>query len=88
KTNPLNDKDLAEFVELQKAAISDLKKGESDKSWSVAISGIDQTTYDLSVKHPNIEEAAPLREPKTIIEDIIALDKASEVILAKIKGLL
>ena len=88
KTKPLNDKDLAEFVELQKNAVSDKKKGETDKSWSLAISDIDQATYDLSVKNPNVEEAAPLREPKMIIEDIIALDKESEVILAKIQGLL
>jgi len=88
KTNPLNDKDLAEFVELQKAALSNIKSGESDKSWSLTISEIDQTTYDLSVKNPNIEEEAPLREPKVIIADIIALDKKSEAILAKIQELL
>ncbi|MBD1575911.1 N-6 DNA methylase [Vibrio sp. S11_S32] len=88
KTNPLNDKDLAEFVTLQKTAMSDLKAGETDKSWSLAISDIDQTTYDLSVKNPNVEEAAPLREPKVIIDDIIALDKESEAILAKIQELL
>ena len=92
KTNPLNDKDLAEFVELQKAAVSsnktDREKGETDKSWSLAISDIDESTYDLSLKNPNVEEAAPLREPKVIIDDIIALDKESEAILAKIQELL
>jgi type I restriction enzyme M protein len=88
KTNPLNDNDLKEFVELQKTAVSDKAKGETVKSWSLAISDIDQTTYDLSVKNPNIGEAEALRAPKTIIEDIIALDKESEAILAKIQGLL
>jgi len=88
KTNPLNDKDLAEFVELQKAAISNRESGETDKSWSLAISDIDQATFDLSVKNPNVEEAAPLREPKVIIDDIIQLDKESEAILAKIERLL
>ena len=82
KTNPLNDKDLKEFVELQKSF------ADSDKSWSLAISDIDESTYDLSIKNPNVEEAAPLREPKVIIDDIIALDKESEVILAKIQELL
>lgn len=82
KTNPLNDNDLADFVLLQKGFES------SNKSWSLAISDIDPTTYDLSVKNPNIEDAAPLREPKTIIGDIIALDKESEAILAKIQGML
>ena len=88
KTNPLNDKDLAEFVKLQTTAMSDIKSGESEKSWTLAISDIDQSTYDLSVKNPNIEEAAPLREPNVIIKDIIALDKESELILAKIQELL
>jgi type I restriction enzyme M protein len=88
KTSPLNDNDLAEFVTLQKNSISDKAKGETDKSWSLAVSDIDQATYDLSVTNPNIEEAAPLREPKVIIDDIIALDKESEAILAKIQGLL
>jgi len=88
KTNPLNDKDLSEFVELQKIAASNRAKGETDKSWSLAISDIDESTYDLSVKNPNVEEAVPLREPKVIIDDIIALDKKSEAILAKIQELL
>ena len=47
KTNPLNDDDLAEFVELQKTF------ADSPKSWSVDAKTIDQTTFDLSVKNPN-----------------------------------
>lgn len=81
KTNPLNDNDLKEFVSLQKGF------EESKKSWSLAVSEVDQATYDLSVKNPNSEEEAPLREPKAIIEEIIALDKESEAILAKIQEL-
>ena len=45
-------------------------------------------TWDLSVKNPNTREAAPLREPQAIIEEIIALDKESEAILGKIQELL
>ena len=81
KTNPLNDNDLEEFVSLQK------DRKDSDKSWSVNVSDIDQTTWDLSVKNPNVKEEAPLREPKEIIADIIELDKESEAILAKIREL-
>jgi type I restriction enzyme M protein len=88
KTNPLNDKDLEDFVTLQQAAMNDLSKGNSEKSWSMAVSDIDKSTYDLSVKNPHIKEEAPLREPKVIIDDIIALDKESEAILAKIQELL
>jgi len=47
KTNPLNDADLAEFIELQKT------KADSPKSWSVDAKSIDQTTFDLSVKNPD-----------------------------------
>ena len=82
KTNPLNDNDLKEFVDLQKGF------ADSDKSWSFAITDIDESTYDLSVNNPNAEEDAPLREPNTIVDDIIALDKESEAILAKIQELL
>jgi len=81
KTNPLNDNDLKEFVRLQKGF------EESDKSWSLNTTELDQSTYDLCVKNTNAEEDAPLREPKAIIEEIIALDKESEAILAKIQEL-
>src|SRR6202044_1776781 len=47
KTNPLNDEDLAEFVKLQKTFAN------SQKSWSIDISTIDQGSLDLSVKNPN-----------------------------------
>jgi len=81
KNNPLNDKDLKEFVELQKTF------AHSDKSWSIDASDLD-VSFDLSVKNPNVEEEAPLREPTVIIEDIMALDKESEVILESIRELL
>jgi type I restriction enzyme M protein len=61
KTNPLNDHDLQEFVSLQKGF------EDSDKSWSLTVADIDQTTYDLSVKNPNAEEEAPLREPRLLL---------------------
>ena len=82
KTNPLNDKDLKEFVELQKGF------DESEQSWSLVTTELDEATWDLSVKNPNVEEEAPLREPQAIIEEIIALDKESEAILGKIQELL
>ena len=82
KTNPLNDNDLQEFVNLQKTF------EDSPKSWSIAIKDIDQTTWDLSVKNPNVEEEAPLKDPKDIIAEIIALDKESEAILESIQEFL
>jgi type I restriction enzyme M protein len=58
KTNPLNDDDLAEFVNLQKTF------ADSGKSWSVDARGIDPATFDLSVKNPNNgEEIDHLPQP-------------------------
>ncbi len=82
KTNPLNDNDLKEFVELQYGF------KESEKSWSLNVADVDESTWNLSVKNPNAEEEAPLREPSEIIKEIISLDKESEVILGSIQGLL
>lgn len=87
KTNPLNDKDLQEFVELQKAALSGKKSADSAKSWTVEVADVNRATWDLSVKNPNVEEEAPLREPAVIIEEIIALDGESEAILGRIREL-
>ena len=86
KTNPLNDADLQEFVELQRQAASG-KDGDSEKSWSIEVAELDQATWDLSVKNPNAKQEVALREPKEIIAEIIALDKESEAILTKIQDL-
>jgi type I restriction enzyme M protein len=82
KTNPLNDADLAEFVELQKTF------ADSPKSWSVDASGIDQTTFDLSVKNPNGGEEVIHRSPQDIMDEIAALDLESAAVLQTIRGLL
>jgi len=82
KTNPLNDDDLSEFVELQKTL------ADSPKSWSADTKGIDQTTFDLSVKNPNIGDVVKHRTPQAIMDEIAALDAESAEVLETIKGLL
>ena len=82
KTNPLSDNDLKEFVKLQQT----FKK--SAKSWSLPVSKLDKTTWDLSVKNPNAGEEVALRSPQEIIAEIIELDKESRDILKSIKGLM
>ena len=82
KTNPLNDADLAEFVELQKS------KADSPKSWSVDAASIDPATYDLSVKNPDGGEAVVHRSPQHIMDEIAAMDAESAAVLAKIRALL
>ncbi|MFT4793224.1 MAG: type I restriction enzyme M protein [Paracoccaceae bacterium] len=82
KTNPLNDADLAEFVELQKTC------AEGPKSWRIARADLDEGTADLSVKNPNAPEAAALRSPEDIIADMLARDAETAKILESIRGLL
>lgn len=79
KTNPLNEKDLAEFVELQKI------RKDSGNSWSVDVSKVDTKTFDLSVKNPNGSKEKPLRSPKEILTAMRKLDEESEEIMGKIK---
>jgi type I restriction enzyme M protein len=82
KTNPLNDTDLAEFVELQKTF------ADSPKSWSVDAKTIDSATFDLSVKNPNGGETVLHRSPQVIMQEIVALDAESTEVLENIKALL
>ena len=82
KTNPLNENDLKEFETLQKTF------GESENSWSIDVSSLDITTYDLSVKNPNKKEEAALRDPQEILEEMRALDEESADILNSILELI
>lgn len=82
KTNPLNENDLAEFVELQK------NFADSENSWTVNVKDIDQNTFDLSVKNPNKKEVVRLRSPHEILEEMKALDEESAEILKGIADLI
>ncbi len=82
KTNPLNDADLIDFIELQKTF------ADSPRSWSVDVTGIDTTTYDLSVKNPDGGEVIIHRTPHEIMDEIAALDAESAEVLANIRVLL
>lgn len=82
KTNPLNENDLAEFVELQKTF------ADSENSWTVNIKDVDKSTLDLSVKNPNKKEEEPLRSPEEILNEIKALDIESAEVLKSIKELI
>ena len=80
KTNPLNDKDLEEFI--------DLKNKTRDKVRMLKIGDVDKNTYDLSVKNPNLPEKEPLRDPKEILKEMEVLDSQTNVILKSIKDFL
>lgn len=82
KGNPLNEADLAEFVKLQNT------KADSDNSWSVDTSTVDQTTFDLSVKNPNKGEEVALREPQVILKEMKELDTKIQSSVMSIKNIL
>ncbi|NCD41992.1 MAG: SAM-dependent DNA methyltransferase [Bacteroidia bacterium] len=82
KTNPLNESDLAEFIELQKTF------ADSENSWSIDVRSLSGAEVDLSVKNPNKKEAVQLRSPNEILEEIKALDEESADILKGIAELI
>ncbi|MBV5341443.1 MAG: N-6 DNA methylase [Deltaproteobacteria bacterium] len=82
KTNPLNDSDLVDFIELQSTF------ADSPKSWSVDVAGVDQGSFDLSVKNPDGGEVVVHRTPLDIMDEIAVLDAESAEVLANIRVLL
>jgi len=82
KTNALNEKDLADFVELQKT------KAESENSWTLNVKDIDPKTFDLSAKNPNKKEETALRQPQEILAQMRELDAETEEILESIANLI
>jgi type I restriction enzyme M protein len=82
KTNPLNEKDLDDFLTLQKS------KADSENSWTVDIADVDPASFDLSVKNPHRKTDTTLRAPAAILEEMKSLDEESAAILEKIQGML
>jgi len=82
KTNPLNDADLAPFIEAQKTFAT------TAQSWSVDAATINPSTFDLSAKNPSGGEVLAHRSPQDIMDDIAALDLEAANVLASIRALL
>ena len=82
KTNPLNDADLAEFIQFQKTF------DDSPKSWSVDAKTIDKKTFELPVRNPNGGEEIAHLSPEEIMDEIAALDAEGADALGNIKALL
>ncbi len=74
----LSGDDLTDFVKLQKT------KADSENSWTLKITDVDEKTFDLSAKNPNKKEEAALRDPEKILKEMKQLDKESEDILISI----
>ncbi|MDC0979052.1 N-6 DNA methylase [Gammaproteobacteria bacterium] len=82
KTNPLNDRDMAEFVEMAKT------QELSENSWLVDIADVSKDTWDLDVNNPNSVEQVDNRTPQEIIAEIEELDAQAAKALQAIKELL
>ena len=82
KTNPLNERDLAEFVEMSKT------KELNENSWLVDVADINTDTWDLTVNNPNRVEEVDNRTPAEIIAEIEELDAQAAKALQAIKELL
>jgi len=82
KTNPLNDGDLAEFITLQPTRV------DSEHSWTMNVEDVDLESVDLSVRHPNHTDNISLRDPITIIDEIVSLDSQSTDALKKLRSIL
>jgi type I restriction enzyme M protein len=82
KTNPLNEKDLEDFINLQRSF------GDSENSWRLSISAVPTDTFDLSAKNPNKKDDTVLREPKVILEEMKSLDAETAQVLKSILELI
>ena len=81
KTNPMTEKDLEEFLALQKT------KAESEHSWLLDVSTLSDD-YDLSVKNPNKVEEVDERTPQEIANSIVELNEMNQNLLNEILALL
>lgn len=82
KTNPLNENDLAEFLELFEQRRNAAEGPETANSWNVDGRKVAELAEaDLSVKNPNKKEAVRLRSPNEILEEMKALDEESALIM-------
>ena len=82
KTNPLNENDLREFLELQKM------NANTENSWVINIDDIDSSTWDLTSKNPNQKDTTDKRTPGEILAEIQQLDLEASKAIAAIKELL
>ena len=82
KTNPLNEDDLAEFIDMAKT------KELSDNSWLVGLASVNKENWDLTVNNPNKIEEVNNLTPQEIIADIEQLDMEAAQALKSIKELL
>ena len=78
KTNPMTEKDLEEFLTLQKT------QAESEHSWLLDVSTLGDDC-DLSVKNPTKVEEVDERTPEEILDTIFALESENMDIVSELQ---
>lgn len=79
KTDPLNDDDMAEFIELQST------KPTTQQSWSVSVNDIKTKGYKLFAKNPSKPELnSEIREPEEILDEISLIYNENVMLLQEI----
>lgn len=79
KTNPLTEKDLAEFIS------SAEKQLPTENSWKVSIDSINKDSWDLKPKNPNKEVDNEVRTISEILTEIKFLDSEVAEAMARIE---
>ena len=75
KRNPLNVKDLDDFISKQKLFTI------SDNSWLINVATLDQKTFTIDPKNPNREDDSIVPGPQIILEILNRLEQEREVLL-------
>ena len=82
KTKPLNESDMADFINLQK------EKQISENSWIVDISKINKDNWDLTINNPNKKKKEENFDPYEIIQEIENLELETAKTIKEIKALI
>ena len=82
KTNPLNERDLEEFISTSK------DNKETFNSWKIDFNKIDKKTWEISSKNPKKKELIETKSSGQILKEIENLEKENLQIIGKIKNLI
>jgi type I restriction enzyme M protein len=75
KRNPLNIKDLDDFITKQKVF------EVSDNSWLINVSELDQKSFAIDPKNPNREDDSIVSSPRVILEVLSGLEEERTILL-------
>ena len=79
KSNPLLDVEMIDFIDLYQL------KQSSPKSWSIDISDISNSTFDLSFENPSKPKEPKLRLPEEILTEMTKLNQETKNIISTLQ---